>query len=454
MTRSAVSNFLRSTGVVGLLLAALLTPARAASAAPAPPPSQNQGTQGAPESLHSGRFTAPPSSTGFPDPKVRQPRASTEQTCDELKARATQLARSGVQTAVCIENAPAPPPSTKGMEPDPTPQVFPRWCDDGRAQQQSYAGSRFADCSTNSAIKATALSFVTNPPKVIGEGYMMVKAFRWASGWNERIFDNTIKLNMYSSWGVMDTGAMSVQATVRCTGDDKCEQIAESPLPNQAQVLKNKPLKGWWRFKSATVNKKEHYLAPKLKFFFGGELTYQPETLLPYSSYIRCDTKNLQQPTADQGCVMKDFQPIYKVYLDDTDPLTGTSEVALHIQDAQNQTSHHWGRLQSLGNEPDGEPLSRLINKDLQNRNRTEACGNRNPGAGESCDEYPFASTRQGAALEGKNDYSWRNINENHNSKEGSLRGAWYNAYRVMDWDKFWVRVCSSHNDINCINDE
>ncbi|TDD77906.1 NucA/NucB deoxyribonuclease domain-containing protein [Actinomadura rubrisoli] len=449
MGKTGTIRSLRFATVVGVVLVALLVATGAASPSPSPRPPLTQ-SEGAPESLHSGRFSVPPGSAGFPDPKVHQPRASIESTCDDLRARASQLARSGVRVAVCIENVSTLPPRTKGMEPDPLPADYPRWCLNGRAQQQSYAGSRFADCSTNASIKATALQFTSNPPKVIGEGFMMVKAFRWASGWNERIFDNTIKLNLYSAWGVIDRGAMSVQASVECKGDNKCEQIAETPPPNLAQVLKDKPLKGWWRFKSVTVNQKQYYLAPKLKFFFEGTPTYQPEALLPFSTYIRCDTKYLQKPTADQGCVMKDFQPVYRVYLDDTDPVTGTSEVAKHIQDAQERTKHHWGRVNTLADEPNGDPLSRLIEGPLQDLNRREACDGRNPRPGESCDEYPFASTRQGAATEGKDDYSWRNMNEKHNSKEGSLRGAWYNSYRVHDQDAFWVRVCNARTPDLC----
>lgn len=55
-----------------------------------------------------------------------------------------------------------------------------------------------------------------------------------------------------------------------------------------------------------------------------------------------------------------------------------------------------------------------------------------------SCDEYPFASTNQGAAFAGYN-ISVKNVECRDNSTAGGLLVGWYSHERILDNDPFWV---------------
>jgi Deoxyribonuclease NucA/NucB len=61
---------------------------------------------------------------------------------------------------------------------------------------------------------------------------------------------------------------------------------------------------------------------------------------------------------------------------------------------------------------------------------------------GKSCDEYPFATTYEGAA-KGDNRYSVRYVVAAQNSLAGSRLGSFYGADRVLDNDFFWVSITS-----------
>lgn len=129
--------------------------------------------------------------------------------------------------------------------------------------------------------------------------------------------------------------------------------------------------------------------------------------------------------------------------------LTGSyPELAMHIRDAQ----------------ASGLPstLTRLIDPDLQQANRNRACGKSvTRPDGLSCDEYPFASTYQGAAMTpggprtfpycaiilfepqstGPEGYSICMIVDRQNSGGGAVLGGMYRSNRVLDGDPFRVAV-------------
>jgi len=68
------------------------------------------------------------------------------------------------------------------------------------------------------------------------------------------------------------------------------------------------------------------------------------------------------------------------------------------------------------------------------------------PGSGDerilvdySCDEYPLASTHQGAAF--NSDFSAVTVPPAANNSQGGLTRAFYRANRVIDGDPFYVRA-------------
>ncbi|WP_170223437.1 NucA/NucB deoxyribonuclease domain-containing protein [Nonomuraea turkmeniaca] len=67
------------------------------------------------------------------------------------------------------------------------------------------------------------------------------------------------------------------------------------------------------------------------------------------------------------------------------------------------------------------------------------------------CDEYPFASTEQGAALD-KIHYSVRAVHTSYNENHGDALQAFYGQYRLITYDPentptkvsdspFWVKI-------------
>ncbi|MFF0578098.1 LamG-like jellyroll fold domain-containing protein, partial [Streptosporangium saharense] len=58
------------------------------------------------------------------------------------------------------------------------------------------------------------------------------------------------------------------------------------------------------------------------------------------------------------------------------------------------------------------------------------------------CDEYPFASTVQGAE-KAKGNYSLRAVSQKHNSSHGGTLGRFYTDYRVGTGNHFWVWIVS-----------
>ena len=160
---------------------------------------------------------------------------------------------------------------------------------------------------------------------------------------------------------------------------------------------------------------------------------------------VRCD--NALPGSASIGCVFPDYVPAVTYQRTGPYPL-----VAQHIADAQSS---------GLRGNSYTNPISRLIDANLQAQNRATACPSSLPRPpGDSCDEYPFASTYQGAALSGggprtfpycavvlvtqstgANGYSVCMLPADQNSGAGSILGAMYLNNRVLDGDDFWVQI-------------
>lgn len=160
---------------------------------------------------------------------------------------------------------------------------------------------------------------------------------------------------------------------------------------------------------------------------------------------VRCD--NALPGVASVGCVFPDYVPAVIYALGGPYP-----ELASHISR---------GLASGLpGGYPVGLPLTRLVDPTLQNLNRDVACPPIYPRpAGKSCDEYPFASSDQGAftggglprtfdgcqitlllpGSTGPSGYSVCMIDATQNSGGGSALGLFYKDNRVISSDAFRV---------------
>jgi hypothetical protein len=187
---------------------------------------------------------------------------------------------------------------------------------------------------------------------------------------------------------------------------------------------------------------------------------FQPE-ILPE---IFCDTS----PSIVRykgGCRLKRARMIYQMKR--TDPSIG--QVATHIWQAFYQpeitrprkenkivpgnADFLPGRLQEP-TDPRAKPLRRAARfKDLppgwqdiptkNGKRKDTLCLNEWTATernGKQCDEYPFATTHEGAAFAGDN-ISVKPIDRLHNRDAGIDLNFFYERFRILNEDKFWVRI-------------
>jgi hypothetical protein len=154
------------------------------------------------------------------------------------------------------------------------------------------------------------------------------------------------------------------------------------------------------------------------------------ENELGATLYGACDNEIGQYA----GCVDYTYVPV--VWYDGTGG-AAIAPIAQHIYDAQSAS----GGLPSRWGVPGaGSALQHNVNKADQRKNRSVACPG-SPPAGTSCDEFPFASTYQGAAFVAANDYSTRYVTPESQQAQAGLMSTFYQYQRVLDGDPFWVRA-------------
>jgi hypothetical protein len=184
------------------------------------------------------------------------------------------------------------------------------------------------------------------------------------------------------------------------------------------------------------------------------------------SSDVRCDRAmklTKKTPTSSFGCVNPKYTPSLRY------KLTGdVADIAAHIQAAQ--TSGLPGKRPSPGTTQAWVPLRRMYSESASKSNWWKSCGDmgghRDDPEDDNCDEYPFASTYQGARTWGSNaprtfnfcrgmpgsspygpyGYSHCFVNAAQNSRAGTQLGNFYSdkknvGNRILDDDPFFVDI-------------
>jgi hypothetical protein len=87
--------------------------------------------------------------------------------------------------------------------------------------------------------------------------------------------------------------------------------------------------------------------------------------------------------------------------------------------------------------------LHREADRAKQRQNRAAMCGRkRGPRPrGMSCDEYPFASTREGGGHAGAMGSGWAWVPVKEQGSQGGLISSFYQNERILDGDPFYVKV-------------
>ncbi len=295
----------------------------------------------------------------------------------------------------------------------------PNWCDDHGANNTWYV-NRFQACGVFSS---DVTVHDTRTGRVTGKMHYLAVAYSYSKR-DIKAWAYQVELLQVSASG--DAKGSSGSGKGTCGG--KCK-VTESKFPSQA-MGKNKEAVGQFFFdttiKASPKGQKGggqgtahwHFTNPK----WAGPTN---DMTLPQPP-VRCD--NALPGTSKIGCVMPYIPEM--VYAKRGE----YPELAKHIEYAQN-TKHLPGKHGTT------KYLTRLTDKTKIRQNRDKACpSSRHRPAGKQCDEYPFASTWQGASTSGGK-FNWRMINAKQNEEGGKALGRFYLYNRILEKDKFLVWI-------------
>jgi hypothetical protein len=356
---------------------------------------------------------------GFADPPIVRA-VGFRGNCAKARAHLAYDAAHGIRRVMCVSPATAAKPSS-----------VPLLC---QPNQQHVV--RFSDC-VDESWKVTIID--TQTGKVVGTN----------TGWT--IFWNTLSYNS-RFWNenieVQVTGATGEGAATTFTAPIQCVDVNPIVGPNCQNTGS-----GSWAGQTG-------YLAAGTKTVYTGELGWEspgsatvefefqvvmnfknpntepsgPVTFGP-AEPVRCDSKSYFKPTSG-GCVYPaETQNVLSLSRSDST----ITQAAAFIESAQSKIPNHAGEYGPAG--PLGPALTRTTDRTRIRRNRRAACKGLKPKKGDSCDEYPFASTDQGAALVPLGYWKHAEVNAKQNSKVGSLLGAFYLKQRIIDRDPFYVWI-------------
>jgi hypothetical protein len=222
---------------------------------------------------------------------------------------------------------------------------------------------------------------------------------------------------------VEGTVAGSIDLAVTCGGT--CS--ATSYFPQGSSIFEGAEVATAIAYTDAVTTVNRTFSAYTLTF---GATTEIPTTWA--SPPYRCDAVMIG---VSPGCVVPGVTPILG-------SMATLPNIAANIAAVQAAGPHHYGR------KADESPLRR--NTALEAANRAVACPDSlTRPTGQSCDEYPFARTDQGAAQTQQPDWGYAMVPVGEQNSQGGLLASFYKTYRVMDatggvmgtGDAFWVAV-------------
>ncbi len=198
---------------------------------------------------------------------------------------------------------------------------------------------------------------------------------------------------------------------------------------SRSHILSSSAADGTVGYTTSIAPKK---INPKAKTTYAYTFTkpgYSPGSVTYNSAVYRCDNYYGSSKASRAGCAVPDVP-------------TGVSMVGLaRIDEGIRKLRASGGHY---GDPNGGKPLHWMINKKQEDANRKAVCPSSAPAdmkrAGRtSCDEYPFASSREGGThLPAKQrEITWVKVQEN--KSQGGRITAWRGQMHVMDGDPFYV---------------
>ena len=350
--------------------------------------------------------------------QIRQAGLASQQRVDQQ--------RTGAAGAAVSPDADSGPPST----------ATPPQCDFDAASYNSNP-DRVDSCVDNGW---TITAFMIDSDGVfVPQGTLTFDDFQWVTySTSSTVWTHGLVIEVQGGTGELIGGAeASVQSMCTAEGGYWCT-VVSSVLPDgsTAELI---PGTVWTNAWVEEDSNPQNYQTPDYVQTFDGYLGVfmEGESVgfwanedgngLDGTSVLigRCDSEASSVP----GCVNEDYAPLL-TYDSTANPLV--APVAQHIYNAQH------GGLQTAWGEP-ADPLNRTVDEVYIDDNRATACGSVTVPSGDSCDEYPLASTYQGAYFQ--DDYSTAVVPSSANNSQGGLTGTFYTSNRVIDGDPFMVDV-------------
>jgi hypothetical protein len=306
-----------------------------------------------------------------------------------------------------------------------------------------FLQTRNAGCVVETR-RVSTYDVATSPPKLMGTA-----DFQFVTWSLPRVNGLTgevgLQLNKFAATGVWTSGG-EVLARPSCSPYlGSCQQ---NPY-TAAWMPTDGALEGRYIINYQLANPSD-FFDPLIELDFRSDVPNDAgiQTTTSEPSFLRCDTYTYVRSTAP-GCINWSVsRPWMTGYLSTTSPEHG--QTATHIASAQNTLADHWAQRVVTGTDSDGlvvqdvgTPLTRMYDQVVRDQNRAVACaGFTKIDDTDSCDEFPFASTHQGASI--INDPARRSIAhvpQLDNAAAGSQTQKFWSENRVIDGDEFMITV-------------
>lgn len=384
---------------------------------------------------------APPVLSQRPMP----PRPVLRSSCQDLPQQIAAARRAGHRFATCIDQRAAgtepsgtatPDATTSGSGPVPPPSNC--------STSGPYKLTRTSAC----AVVNSELDFVDTRSGVItGVLYFGIIDFLYSSNVSTN-WEHQLTFDFQYATGDATIAPQSITGRSVCTGS--CE-VGTVDFPLQTATVGSQAYSQTVNTSTATAPGAIGHGTSTTYFHFEGGNGISTEGSIE-ALPIRCDNA-MPGGSPGPGCIFDQFAPTVHWSTSGTRP-----QVATHIALA----------LASglPGGSTSGTYLHRLTDKTLVAKNRSIACGTPPPAplapAANSCDEYPFASTYEGAYFSGggartydgcyyqianqstgASGYSICSVDNQQNTSAGSDLSGFYIRNRVIDGDYFTVHIGS-----------
>jgi len=212
-----------------------------------------------------------------------------------------------------------------------------------------------------------------------------------------------------------------------------CSSISANP-PDQWAFLKlNNPLKGTYTIAHNDVSPYITTANAYLYYTNAAAPDSMPSLGLHAVPNTQCDKEPYMLGTA--GCAFPELIPYFTMSLSDP----GVAQSAAAVWYGQSHLADHWGANYTT---LQGPPLSRVADQASRDANHAAACAGFQPvNPGDTCDEYPFESTYQGAAFVGRDRVYVASVPGPQNSLAGTRLGQFFLYQRVIQDSDFWVAI-------------